>query len=96
MELGKGGIAHDWFFLAMAHWKLDQKEQARTWYEQAVRWREKNAPQDEDLSRFRTEGAELLGVKETRMSDGLQTVHAGRTVCKAVLHTQRTWNQSGR
>ena len=31
------------FFLAMAHWQLDQKAEARKWYDQAVEWMEKNA-----------------------------------------------------
>ena len=49
MDLRKGGDSFDWFFLAMAHWQLDHKEEARKWYDQAVRWMEKNAPQDEEL-----------------------------------------------
>src|SRR5712692_3496097 len=42
VELGQGGYWFDWFFLAMAHWRLDQKEEARKWYDQAVDWMEKN------------------------------------------------------
>ena len=52
------------FFLAMAHWQLGEKEKARTGYDQAVQWMEKNQPQNEELRRFRTEAAELLGVRE--------------------------------
>ncbi len=56
------------FFLAMAHWKLGEKEQARKWYDQAVQWMEKNQPrneeQSEELRRFRAEAAELLGIKD--------------------------------
>jgi tetratricopeptide (TPR) repeat protein len=36
MELGKGGNSFDWFFLAMAHWRLGAREQARTCYDFAV------------------------------------------------------------
>jgi tetratricopeptide (TPR) repeat protein len=64
MELSKGGDSFDWFFLAMAHWQLGQKEEARKWYEQAVQWMEKNSPQDEELLRFRAEAAKLLGVPD--------------------------------
>jgi tetratricopeptide (TPR) repeat protein len=32
-SLCKGGDSRDWFFLAMAHWQLGEKDQARTWYE---------------------------------------------------------------
>ena len=35
MELRKGGDGFDWFFLAMAHWKLDHKEEARQWFDHA-------------------------------------------------------------
>ena len=36
MELGRGGNCFDWFFLAMAHWRLGQRDEARTWYDKAV------------------------------------------------------------
>ena len=61
-ELRNGGDSFDWFVLAMAHWQLGDKEQARKWYDQAVQWMEKNRPQDEELRRFRAEAAALLGL----------------------------------
>ncbi len=64
MELSQGGDPNDWLFLAMAHAKLGTKDEARTWYDRAVQWMEKNAPRNEDLRRFRAEAAKLLGVKE--------------------------------
>src|SRR5262245_26780695 len=64
MKLSNGGDGFDWFFLAMAHWQLDNEEEARKWYDQAVRWMDKEAPQSEDLRRFRAEASELLGIKE--------------------------------
>jgi len=66
VELRKGGDACDWFFLAMAHWKLGNKEKARTRHDQAVQWMDKNKPQDEELRRFRAEAAALLEVKEKK------------------------------
>jgi tetratricopeptide (TPR) repeat protein len=63
MELGQGGNSFDWFFHAMAHWKLGNQEEARQWYEKAVQWMEKNSPKDEELRRFRVEAAELLGLE---------------------------------
>ncbi|MBI1917218.1 MAG: protein kinase [Planctomycetes bacterium] len=66
MELDQGGHSCDWFFLAMAHWQLGDKEAARKWYDQAVEWMEKHHPQHEELRRFRAEAAELLGVKNTK------------------------------
>jgi tetratricopeptide (TPR) repeat protein len=66
MELRKGGDSFDWFFLAMAHWHLGEKDKARKWFDQAAQWMDKNAPHDEELRRFRTEAAELLGIKKKK------------------------------
>ena len=49
------------FFLAMAHWQLGEKEEARDWYDRAVAWMDKNDPQYE-LKRFRAEAEALLGL----------------------------------
>ena len=70
MELGKGGDGSDWFFLAMAHWQLGDKPQARSWYDKAVPWMEKNQPKNEELIRFRAEAAALLGVNEKKTNPG--------------------------
>ena len=63
-ELLKGEMfSFNAFFLAMAHWQLDEKDEAHKWYDRAVEWMEKNKQQDEELKRFRDEAADLLGVK---------------------------------
>jgi WD40 repeat protein len=62
MELRQGGDSADWFFLAMAHWQLGDKDQARRWYDKAVAWMEKHQPKNEELRRFRAEAAELIGL----------------------------------
>jgi serine/threonine protein kinase/tetratricopeptide (TPR) repeat protein len=60
-KFGKGGDATDWFFLAMAHWRLGDKDQGRKWYARAVQsMKDKKKQQDEELRRFRAEAAELL------------------------------------
>ena len=64
MELRSGGDSFDWYFLAMAHWQLDNMEEARKWFDQADTWMKTNQPQNEELQRFRTEAAALLGVEE--------------------------------
>jgi WD40 repeat protein/serine/threonine protein kinase len=71
MELRKGGDAIDWFFLAMAHWQLGDKPQARTWYNKAVPWMEKNQPENEELLRFRAEATTLLegGARPTAVGE---------------------------
>jgi serine/threonine protein kinase/WD40 repeat protein len=54
------------FFLAMAHWQLGNKEEARRWHDQAVQWMDKNKPQDEELLRFRAEAAEMMSVEKKK------------------------------
>jgi eukaryotic-like serine/threonine-protein kinase len=61
-ELGKGGGAVP-FFLAMAHRKLGHENEARNWYDKASQWMDRFRPNDEELSRFRAEAAELLSGK---------------------------------
>ena len=60
IQLRKGGSSHDFFFLAMAHWQLGNKDQARKWYDQAVEWMDRDQPRNEELQRFRKEAEELL------------------------------------
>ena len=62
----KGGGAFQWFFLAMAHWRLGDKDKARDFYDRAVGGTDKNQPGDETLPRFRAEAAELLEMKEKK------------------------------
>src|SRR5262249_7054519 len=71
VQLRKGGSAEDWLFLAVAHWKLDDRAEARKWYDQAVAWLEKNrqalaknARQADELRRFRSEAEEVLELKK--------------------------------
>ncbi len=64
MELRKGGDSLDWFILAMAHWQLGGKEEARKWYDRAVEWMEKNQPNHGELRCFRAEAGVLLGITE--------------------------------
>jgi tetratricopeptide (TPR) repeat protein len=71
MELRNGGDAHDWFFLAMVHWRLGERDKARQRYEQAVQWIEKNnqalttqPTHGEELRRFRSEAEEVLELKK--------------------------------
>jgi serine/threonine protein kinase/Tfp pilus assembly protein PilF len=54
--------AAEWFLMAMAQSRLGNEAQARTCFDKAVTWMEKNSPRDEVLVRYRAEAAELLGV----------------------------------
>ncbi|QJW95613.1 protein kinase domain-containing protein [Frigoriglobus tundricola] len=60
-ELRSGGTAWDWFFLAMASWRLGDRAAATAWCEKAVRAMDANGPPPADLSRYRSEAESLLG-----------------------------------
>jgi tetratricopeptide (TPR) repeat protein len=64
MSLRSGGNSFDWFFLAMAHWRLGERDKAQTSFDRAVEWMDKYKPYDEQLRRFRAEAEALLA--ETR------------------------------
>jgi len=70
-ELRQGGDAIDQLFLAMAHWKLGNRDEARKAYEEAIPWLDKNQEALEkdrihakELRRFRAEAEELLELKK--------------------------------
>jgi tetratricopeptide (TPR) repeat protein len=65
-ELRKGGDSVGWFFLAMAHWQLGNKDEARRSYDRAVEWMDRHKPNDEELRRFRSEAAERMGIEKKR------------------------------
>jgi tetratricopeptide (TPR) repeat protein/serine/threonine protein kinase len=65
LQSDSGGDAFQWFFLAMAHWQLGEKDRARQWYDRAVAWMDRHAPNDGNLRSFRAEAAEL-GLKEEK------------------------------
>jgi serine/threonine protein kinase/Flp pilus assembly protein TadD len=59
------GSSFNTFFLAMAYWQIGNRDEARRWYDTAVRWMEQNDPGNEELLRFRTDAAGLMDVTET-------------------------------
>jgi tetratricopeptide (TPR) repeat protein len=65
IALQEEGNAWQWFLLAMAHWQLGHKDEARKLYDQAARWMGANAPRDEQLRSFRDEASQLMGLKES-------------------------------
>lgn len=62
VQLGDGGHAADYFFLAMAHHQLEEREAAQQWHEKAVKWMDEHASQDEELQRFRAEAEQVLSL----------------------------------
>jgi tetratricopeptide (TPR) repeat protein len=66
LKYRRGGDSFDWFFLAMAHWKLGERGTARQWFTKAVAWMERKENGKKvtaELRRFRAEAETLLGRK---------------------------------
>jgi tetratricopeptide (TPR) repeat protein len=59
-------VGFNGFFIAMAHWQLGNKSQAREWLDRSVEWVERRGPglfpaHQKELRRFRAEAEELIG-----------------------------------
>jgi tetratricopeptide (TPR) repeat protein len=54
------GMPEDWFFQAMARWRLNDRQAARADYVKAVEWIAKNPRSDPELARIRGEAQLLL------------------------------------
>ena len=61
-ELGGTPLPFNGFFLAMGHWKLGDKEQAREWYDKSVMWMNDHSSMNETMLRFRAEAERTLGI----------------------------------
>ncbi len=62
IKLGADG-PYNWLFIAMAHWQLDQKDQAKQWYDKSLAWQTANADAlkaDAELQGFFAEAAKLM------------------------------------
>ncbi len=55
MSLQADGTPSDWFFLAMAHWRLGARDKARTFFDRSVKWMDGRKKQDDELCRIRAE-----------------------------------------
>jgi serine/threonine protein kinase/Flp pilus assembly protein TadD len=62
LDLEDQGNSYDWFFLAMAHWQLGNKEEAHRFYDLAVQTMAKTQPNNKELRLFCAEAADLLGL----------------------------------
>jgi tetratricopeptide (TPR) repeat protein len=61
MVLASGSDANDGFVIAMAHWQIGEKDEARKWFDKSVKWTKEKDPRNAGLRQFWTEAAELLG-----------------------------------
>ena len=60
MSLQAGGTPFDWFFLAMAHWRLGDRDKARMFFDRSVEWMDGRKSQDDELCRIRAEAQAIL------------------------------------
>src|SRR5262249_32155933 len=60
------GESVDWFFLAMAHQRLGDRDKAQAYFDRAVQWMEKHMPHDDELRRFRAEAETLVAEARKR------------------------------
>jgi tetratricopeptide (TPR) repeat protein len=69
LDLKSFAFGHNALFLAMSYWQLGNQEKARHWYEQGLDYQMRNrnvlAKDDrgEEIERFLSEAAELLGIQ---------------------------------
>jgi hypothetical protein len=57
---GENDPCLNWIFLAMAHWQMGDKDEARKWYDQAAKSIENSNAGDIVLRHFQDEAEELL------------------------------------
>jgi serine/threonine protein kinase/Flp pilus assembly protein TadD len=62
----QGFNSWDGLFLAMARWQSGERAEARRLFDEALRWVDRNDPQDDELRRFRAEAAKLLLIDNPR------------------------------
>jgi tetratricopeptide (TPR) repeat protein len=62
MQLRYVGDGSNRFFLAMGHWQLGNKDEAREWYDKAVGWINENHADSQHLRRLRMQAEELLKI----------------------------------
>lgn len=63
-EFRSGTDADAAFFLAEVHWRLNQKDLARRWFDKAASWIDKHPAEAENLRPYRADSAKLLGIPE--------------------------------
>jgi serine/threonine protein kinase len=67
IDLSGGGDSFNFYTLAMAHWQLDQKEDAREWYQRALAHQDNPfGPDNPDLLNFRAEAEKLMGIEKQK------------------------------
>jgi uncharacterized protein HemY len=58
-----GSNSYDFYYLAMVHERLGDKQEARKWYQKAVQGIDKTWPRDDELLQLGAEASALLGIE---------------------------------
>lgn len=64
---------HNWLFLAMAHWHLNNKPEAKRWYDKSMAWQTANAEEakaDSGLPIFYAEASKLMATNKPKEPNG--------------------------
>lgn len=67
---------YNWLFITMAHWQLDQKDQARQWYDKSLEWQTANADtlsKDAELQRFFAEAVKLMAADADQVKENAES-----------------------
>jgi WD40 repeat protein len=73
------------YILAMAHLRRGEAAPARIWFDIAGRWHQHVAPANEELTRFRTEAAGVLGLEPGTDREGHRAPSDDATLAELVL-----------
>lgn len=68
LDTDRRNLTSNALFLAMAHWKRGEQDEARVWYDQATKSMGDNSLVDDELGRFRAEARTVLNVGTDRAS----------------------------
>ena len=63
-DLRSATEANATLFLAEIHWRLNEKDLARRWFDKAAAWMDNHPAEAEKLRKYRAEAAQLLGIPE--------------------------------
>jgi eukaryotic-like serine/threonine-protein kinase len=64
MQLRDGGDPNDWLFMAMVHSRLDERREAKDWYDQSLAWIKAHTSAAPQFTSIRDEAEAVLGLVE--------------------------------
>jgi hypothetical protein len=65
IKLRDGGDPNDWLFMAMIRSRLNEREEAKDWYDRSLAWIKAHASALPQFSSIRAEAEAVLGLAES-------------------------------